>query len=94
MGKWFIAEWREAWRFSSLWVGTVGMGVLMAWNMMPPAVRAALPDRVELFVGLFLWLALLLARIWRQPWSQAKIDAKRAAAQPDDYSHWNDQAHG
>jgi hypothetical protein len=94
MAEWFIAEWREAWRFSSLWVATAGFGVLAVWNQMPGVVRARVPDGIEIAVGLSLWVAVLLARIIRQPGSQAKIDAKRAAAAPDDYSQWSDRARG
>ncbi len=94
MGKWLIAEWREAWRFSSLWAATTGFAVLVAWNQMPGAVRAKVPDSIELVVSLCLWAAVMLARICRQPWSQAKIDAKRAAAAPDDYSHWQESSRG
>lgn len=81
MGKmqtWLIDEWREAWRFSSLWLHTTGFAVLVAWNQMPGAVRQRVPDWIELAVGAAWWLAVILARITRQPHSQAAIDAKRA----------------
>jgi len=94
MRSWLIEEWCEAWRFSSLWVATAGFGVLAVWNQMPGVVRARVPDWLELSIGLALWAAVLLARITRQPSSQAKIDAKRSAAAPDDYSQWSDRAHG
>lgn len=93
MGKWLIAEWRDAWRFSSLWVATAGFGVLASWSQMPPAVRALVPDWLELAVGLTLWLAVLISRVTRQPGSQAKIDAKRAAAR-ESAQDWVERAHG
>lgn len=79
--RWLIDEWREAWRFSSLWVATSGMALLVAWNQMPFAVRKLVPDGIEVGFGLVLWSAVVLARITRQPNSQAAIDAKRAAEQ-------------
>lgn len=93
MGKWFIAEWREAWRFSSLWAATVGFGALVVWNQMPSVVRARVPDTLEFAIGGLLWASVLLARLVKQPTSQAKIDAKRAAARGE-YNHWVDQARG
>ena len=93
MGKWLIAEWREAWRFSSLWAATVGFGALTAWNMMPPAARDLVPDWIEAVIGFSLWLAVFLARVTRQPGSQAAIDAKRTAA-GETAQDWVDQAHG
>lgn len=80
-GRWLIDEWQEAWRFSSLWVATTGMALLVAWNQMPFGVRKLVPDGIELVFGIVLWGAVVLARITRQPNGQAAIDAKRAAEQ-------------
>ena len=90
---WLIAGWREAWRFSSLWFGTFAIGALTVWNMMPPAVRDVVPDPIELAIGGVLWGGLVVSRIAKQPRSQARIDAKRAA-QCNEYDDWADRAHG
>ena len=79
MGGRLIDEWREWWRFSSTWASAWAIGVLTVWNLMPPAVRMAVPDAVELAIGALLWGFVLLCRVWNQPGSQAKIDAKRAS---------------
>lgn len=89
MGKWFIAEWREAWRFSSLWVGTIAIGALTVWNLMPPAVQDVVPDAIELTIGAALWGLLILSRLIRQPDAEAAIKASQ-----DDYSEWADRARG
>jgi hypothetical protein len=80
MRNWLIDEWREAWRFSSIWVAGACFTLLTVWNLMPPAVRDVVPDGIELAIGLSLWGVVALARIVRQPGSQAKIDAKREAS--------------
>ncbi|MDZ4307541.1 hypothetical protein [Allopontixanthobacter sp.] len=77
--SWLIDSWHEAWRFISLWVNTVGFGVLVAWNQMPRDVRAILPEGFELVLMGGWWLAVIVGRLCRQPGSQAKIDAKRRA---------------
>jgi hypothetical protein len=83
MRRVLIADWREAWRFSSLWIGSLAIAVLTAWDMLPAELRDALLDRYKLEIGIVMWVALLASRITRQPWSQAAIDAKRAAAAND-----------
>lgn len=80
-GRWLIAEWREAWRFSSLWVASVGFGLLAVWDQLPLEIRQMLPDNVQAILSILSLIATIIARVTHQPESQAAIDAKRAAEQ-------------
>lgn len=62
-----IEEWRQWWRFASVWASGVGFSVLAVWAIMPPAVRDAVPDGIELLIGAVLFGGVLLARITDQP---------------------------
>lgn len=77
MRQWLIDEWRDAWRFATVWAAGAGFAALTVWNMMPGPVRQLVPDWIEVSVGLVLWGLVFLARIVRQPGAQAAIDAKR-----------------
>lgn len=70
-----IEGWRQAWRYTSVWAGSAGLGVMTAWNMMPPAVREAVPDWLELLVGGAFWAVFFICRVTAQPKAQEKIDA-------------------
>lgn len=71
-----IDEWRDAWRFASVWASGVGFSVLGVWAIMPPAVRDAVPDGIELFIGAVLFGGVLLARITDQPKLREKISGE------------------
>ncbi|UXO93946.1 hypothetical protein Pan3_24 [Pseudanabaena phage Pan3] len=73
-----IPDWRKAWRLWSVrlnalglailgWVTIDPVGVLYVWNLMPPQVRAMLPENFLTFAGLALFALSMLARIVRQP---------------------------
>lgn len=72
-----IEEWRQAWRYTSVWASGVGIGALTAWNMMPVAVRDAVPDWMEAIIGGGLFALVFLARVTAQPKTQEKIDAAK-----------------
>jgi hypothetical protein len=72
-----IDEWRDAWRFASVWASGAGIAVLTAWNMMPFAVRDAVPDWIEVAVGGALWGIVFLTRVTAQPKTQEKINAAK-----------------
>lgn len=72
-----IDEWRQAWRYTSVWASGVGIGALTAWNMMPAAVREAVPDWIEAIVGGGLFALVFLARVTAQPKAQEKINAAK-----------------
>lgn len=70
-----IDEWRQAWRFASVWASGVGFSVLTVWAIMPPAVRDVVPDWIEVVVGGLLFGGVLLARLTKQPKLKEKTDA-------------------
>ncbi len=72
-----IKEWRQAWRYTSIWASGAGIGVLTAWNMMPIAVRDRVPDWIEAVVGGALFALVFLARVTAQPKAQEKINAAK-----------------
>lgn len=72
-----IDEWRSWWRFASVWASGVGFSVLTVWAIMPPAVRDAVPDLIELLIGAVLFGVVLLARLTDQP----KLKEKRDGAE-------------
>ncbi len=72
-----IEEWRQAWRYTSVWASGAGIGVLTAWNMMPIAVRVRVPDWIEALVGGVLFGLVFLARVVAQPKAQEKINAAK-----------------
>jgi hypothetical protein len=72
-----IEEWRQAWRYTSVWASGAGIGVLTAWNMMPMAVRDQVPDWMEALVGGVLFGLVFLARVTAQPKAQEKINAAK-----------------
>jgi hypothetical protein len=72
-----IEEWRQAWRYTSVWASGAGIGVLTAWNMMPMAVRDQVPDWIEALVGGGIWGIVILARVVAQPKAQEKINAAK-----------------
>lgn len=69
-----IDEWRQAWRFASVWASGVGFSVLTVWAIMPPAVRDVVPDWIEVIVGGALFASVLLARVTDQPKLKGKRD--------------------
>lgn len=72
-----IDEWRQAWRFTSVWASGVGFSALTAWGLMPSAVREAVPDWIEIVVGGALFGVVFLARVTAQPKTQEKINAAK-----------------
>lgn len=74
-----IDDWaRKVWRFWSVRLNAIGLailgwvqfdpvGALAVWNMMPPAVRHALPDNFLTLLGLSLFALAMLARVVAQP---------------------------
>lgn len=72
-----IEEWRQAWRYTSVWASGAGIGVLTVWNMMPTAVRDQVPDLIEAVVGGALFALVFLARVTAQPKAQEKINAAK-----------------
>lgn len=82
--NWTCTLWR-AWsvRLNAIglallaWVSIDPVSVLVVWNMMPPAVRAVLPDHFIVILGAALFGLSMLARIVQQPKMAAKIEEKR-----------------
>jgi|LUMV01.1.fsa_nt_gb hypothetical protein len=72
-----IEEWRQAWRYTSVWASGAGIGVLTVWNMMPTAVRDRVPDLIEAVVGGALWALVVLTRVIAQPKAREKINAAK-----------------
>lgn len=70
-----IEGWRQAWRFTSVWASGVGIGALTVWNMLPFAVREAVPDWIEILIGGALFGIVFLARVTDQPKAREKINA-------------------
>lgn len=70
-----IDGWRQAWRYTSVWASGVGIGALTAWNMLPMAVREAVPDWIEVAIGGVLFGLVFLARVTAQPRTVEKINA-------------------
>lgn len=70
-----IDGWRQAWRFTSVWASGVGIGALTVWNMLPMAVREAVPDWIEILIGGVLFALVFLARVTAQPKTTEKINA-------------------
>lgn len=70
-----IKEWRQAWRFASVWASGVGFSALTAWGLMPHAVREAVPDWIEIAIGGALFAVVFLARVTAQPKVQEAINA-------------------
>lgn len=75
---WFTADARHWWRWWSVrfnaiglallaWVQIDPVSVLAVWNMMPPTVRAFLPDHILLPLASVLFALSLLSRVVRQP---------------------------
>lgn len=70
-----VDDWRDAWRFTSIWASGAGLGALTVWNMMPAAVRGIVPDWIEVVGGIALWGVVIVARLAPQPKLQEKRDA-------------------
>jgi hypothetical protein len=49
------------------WVQFDPVGALHVWNMMPPQVRAVLPQNFLMIVGLILIVLSMLSRVVKQP---------------------------
>lgn len=84
-----IPGWRSSWRFVSVQLslfGTLVCGflaafpdaILYAWNLIPPDLKAMLPQRWVPLIGVALFVLATLARIIHQPKTQAKIEEKLA----------------
>lgn len=72
-----IDDWKKAWRFSSVRLGALGTAItstlvafpdaaLAAWNLLPPVMQQAFPDRYMPLVGVAVFAMALLARLIRQ----------------------------
>lgn len=73
-----VPEARAFWRWWSIRFNAVGLailayvqfdpvGALSVFNMMPPAVRAALPEHFLTALALFFFGLAMLARVVKQP---------------------------
>lgn len=76
--KWLIDDARNWWRLWSVRLNMLGLAVmsyiafdpaavLHVINLMPPPVRAALPDRVEIIVGGLIFALAMISRLVVQP---------------------------
>jgi hypothetical protein len=73
-----VPEARAFWRWWSMRFNAIGLailayvqfdpvGTLSVFNMMPPAVRTALPEHFLTFLALFFFGLAMLARVVKQP---------------------------
>jgi hypothetical protein len=73
-----VPEARAWWRWWSMRLNAIGLailayvqfdpvGALAVFNMMPPAVRAVLPDHFLTILALFFFGLAMLARVVKQP---------------------------
>lgn len=84
-----IPGWRHSWRYVSVQLSLLGTllctffaafpdAILYAWNLIPPDLKAALPQHWVPIIGVALFVLATLARIVHQPKTQAKIEQKVA----------------
>lgn len=73
-----IDDARHAWRMWSVRLNAIGLAIMgLLWfdptmvlavvNMMPPAVRSAIPDHFELFLGGLFFALAMISRLVKQP---------------------------
>src|SRR5687768_4073223 len=89
-----VEHWRLIFRQWSLWLGVIGTAVtsallaspelaLQVWAMMPPDLKAMIPERYTPFIGVGIFAMGLVAKFIRQAKldaaiEQSKLDAMKA----------------
>ncbi len=87
-----IPHWREAWRYWSLRLTTLGTllityltaspeAVLQAWAVLPEDIKAFLPPNYSKFVAIGILALGAVARIIKQPKAEEKIAVKEAVTE-------------
>lgn len=72
-----IDDWRLFWRFWSVRLGIIGTAItgvlvaspdaaLYAWNMLPPDLKAAIPERYVPLIGVGVFVLSMFARVVKQ----------------------------
>lgn len=89
-----IPAWRSAWRFVSVQLGTIATiltgwlvlspeALLHAWMLIPADLKAVIPPRYMLFIGVGLMALATIARVVHQPKAAAVIAEKQAEKQAE-----------
>lgn len=74
-----IEEWKEGWRYFSVWYVGAAFALLSTWAMLPYQIRPYIPDWIELTISVLLFVGYCYVRFIAQPKTKAKIEAKLAA---------------
>lgn len=85
----FVPYWRSAWRLFSVSLGTAATvvtswlilfpeAVVHAWAILPAELKAQIPPRYVMFIGVVLMAGAVLSRLVHQPKAQAVIQEKLA----------------
>lgn len=83
-----VSHWRTIFKQWSFWLGAAGTAItsallaspdlaLQVWLMMPPDLKATIPERFTPFIGVGVFVLGLIAKFIRQ----TKLEAERAKQQ-------------
>ena len=83
-----VEHWRLIFKQWSFWLGAIGTAItsallaspdlaLQVWLMMPPDLKATIPERYTPFIGVGVFVLGLIAKFVKQ----AKLEAERATKQ-------------
>ncbi len=62
----FIENWRSVWRWYSVWFAGVIASMPVAWGLLPPDLKASLPDEWMPWISVAIFVAFLVARVIKQ----------------------------
>lgn len=76
-----IDHWKVAWRLWSIRFNALGLaflsfdfvGAMHVWNMLPPDLRAVVPQRFLSVIGAVLFVLSMISRIIKQPNVEKRI---------------------
>lgn len=83
-----VPHWRLIFKQVSFWLGIVGTALttaflalpdfaLQVWLMMPPDLKATIPERYTPFIGVGVFVLSLIGKFVRQPKLEAQRDQQR-----------------
>lgn len=74
MGIRLIDDWRQAYKFASMWAMSAAVALQGAWQMLPPDLKGALPDGLVTWASVALVVLGMVGRLVHQGGGDARKD--------------------